>query len=303
MKSKIILLGLMVIFLQSCAVGPQRTILSQADKNNIKNINLYNLVIQDEVRPAVDISNVTGAMGGGLIPALIDSSINKGRSSSAQDVVEPLFFATDSVDFRKILANEINASVSSIHTLKAKKDSSEVMLLSDADLKEKIGQLSEGEYLLYTSSFYNLMENSKSLMIETVAFVFKKTANTSGKKPKPVYFNRFAYISESVSNGNSDSIAVWAKDNGELYVKVLKEGATEIANQLKYDLQNSLEFECNQMVSASTFGFNGIKMDTKAVLVEQKPARATIRGIANGVLYSVPGTPVTSKEKNKKCKQ
>jgi len=302
MKLKITLIGLIVVLLQGCAVG-QRTVLSQADRGSIKSVDLYNLVIQDEVRPAVDISNVAGAMGGGLIPALIDSSINKGRSLSAQDVAEPLFFATDSVDFRKMLAKEINTSVTSLYTLRSQKDVAETKLLSDPDLIAKIKQLNEGENLLYTSSFYNLMENSKSIKVETVAFVFKKSAAAKSGKPKPIYFNRLAYISESVGNGGADSIAAWAKNNGELFVKILSDGAAEIAQVLKYDLQNSVQFECNKLVAADIFGLNGAKFNIKSILVEQKPTRAVVRNSADGALYSVPGTPVPSKKLNKKCKQ
>jgi hypothetical protein len=303
MKLKITLVASILILLQGCAVS-QRTVLSQAERNNIKQVDLYNLVIQDEVRPSIEISNVTGAMGGGLIPALIDSSINKGRSATAQDISEPLYLATDSIDYRKLLAKEVNASVSSVFTLKAKKDSAEAKLLSDPDLKEKISQLSDGEYLLYTSSFYGMMETSKSFNAETVAMVFKKTTTEkSSGAPKPVYINHLTYVSDVVGNGEADSIALWSKNNGELFSKMLTESAHEIAQQLKYDLQNTVEFECGESVTADTFGFNGVKMSTKAVLVEQKPARAIIRNTANGFLYSVPGTPKPSADKNQKCKK
>lgn len=301
MKLKIILVASILILLQGCAVS-QRTILSQTERNNIKQLDLYNLIIQDEVRPAVELSNVTGAMGGGLIPALIDSSINKGRSNTAQDVAEPLYLATESADYRKLLAKEINASVSSVFTLKAKKDIAEAKLLSDPDLKEKISQLGEGEYLLYTSSFYGMMEGSKSFNAETVAMVFKKTAEKSSARPKPVYINRLNYVSEAQGNGEADSIALWSKNNGELFAKMLSESAYEIATQLKYDLQNTVEFECGAIVMADTFGFNGVKTPTKVIMVEQKPARAIVRNKASGFLYSVPGTPKSTKDKNQKCK-
>ncbi|HWV15293.1 MAG TPA: hypothetical protein VN030_07655 [Cellvibrio sp.] len=303
MKSTLISIAAVAILLQGCAVGQQRTFLSQAERENIKRVELYNLVIQDEVRPAVEISNVSGAMGGGLIPALIDSSINKGRSVSAQDIIEPLYLATDSLDYRALLAKEVNTSTSSIYTLKEKKDLAEARLLSDPELKEKIKQLSDGEYLLYISSFYGLMENSKSFNSETVAMVFKKpAASASTARPKPIYFNRLNYVSGPVGNGGADSIALWAKNNGEAFTKTLNESAYETAQQLKYDLQNSMEFECGKNVSAEVFGFNGVKMKNASVLVEQKSERAIVRNIGNGALYSIPGTPEAAKSATKKCK-
>jgi hypothetical protein len=119
MKLQFICIILVIFFLQACATGAKRTLLKQTERESIKSVRLYNLVVQDEVKPAIEISNVTGAMGGGLIAAFVGSSINKGRSATSQDIIEPLYNTIDNLDYRKMLAQEINPSVSSIFTLKS----------------------------------------------------------------------------------------------------------------------------------------------------------------------------------------
>lgn len=304
MKYQLIGIAFVVILLQGCVNGQKRALLSQTERDSIKNLNVYNLVMQDEIRPAVEISNVGGALGGGLIPALIDSSINKGRSLSAQDIIEPLYFATDSVDYRKLIAKEVNAVIAPVYSVMATKETAEAIVLSDSDLVAKIKTLKDGEYLLFLSSFYGFMESSKFLKTDTLAMVFSnKSISSSTKKPVPVYFNRLGYISASVGTGDSDSMGAWSKNNGELFAKTLNESAREIAAQLKYDLQNTSQFECGAIVVADTFAFTGLKIASKSVLVEQKADRAMVRSIGDGALYSVAGTPANSTEKNQKCKQ
>ncbi len=62
---KLLSLALVLATLQGCVSGVTRTPLNTQTANAIQQANTYNLVIQDEIRPAVNISNVTGAMGGG----------------------------------------------------------------------------------------------------------------------------------------------------------------------------------------------------------------------------------------------
>ncbi|MES2672660.1 MAG: hypothetical protein V4660_00400 [Pseudomonadota bacterium] len=307
MKLKSILIVVVIFFLQACAVGQKRTLLKQADRENIKSLELYNLIIQDEVRPAVELSNVAGAglaFGalGALITASVDSSINKGRSLTSQDLIEPLYNATDEIDYRKILAQEVNASVSSIYTLKTKKDLAESLLLSDPALKTKLAGLADGEYLLALSSFYGFMENSKTLNFETAAMIFKKRSGDAKKSvPQPIYFNRFNYISKSVGNGAISSIAEWSNNNGELFKSMLNESAKEISHQLKYDLQNTVNLECGKSVQVNVFGFNGVKIKTKAVLISENNARAVVRSRNDGFLYSVPEFTSIKQDSKSNC--
>ena len=104
-----------------------------ASRDAITSLESYILVIQDEVKPSVELSNVSGALGGGLIGAAIDSSVNDDRSTSARITIEPLFDVTEDVDFRQYIATELNSVLAQLKQSNPK-DSAEVIVLEDKEI-------------------------------------------------------------------------------------------------------------------------------------------------------------------------
>lgn len=298
MKLKVIGLGLLLVLLQSCAVQ-QRTLLTAQERSQIQTLNMYDLVIQDEVRPAIDISNVGMATGGGLIGAMIDSSIDKKRSRAAGEVTDPLFIAAENIDFRTIIAAELNPSVNSFHAIAAQKNTADAVLINDAQIKARLRQLAVGEYFLYTSSFYSMSNKSMQLNVETLAMMYKKMSNPK-ERLKPVYQNRMAFISDTVGTGNEDSIAKWSENNAQLLDETLRAAAKTIASQLNYDLQNTVLFECGDKTEFSFTGpFGPVK--SKGVVIETADKRSWVRQEKSGMLFSVPQYSPLIKAKNTNC--
>lgn len=312
MKLTIIGIAAFAAVLQACVLVPQRIALNQTDRDVIRNVDLYNLIIQDEVRPAVGSSIAVGAVvGAGMtanvvgsaVTGVVGSAVNRSGNISAQNMMEPLYQVTDTLDYRALMAKEINASIGSIYTLRAKKDLAETKLLSNSDLQQKIQQLQEGEYLLYISTSYSLIDDYKSFASETAAVVFKKTAGSqSSGMPKPVYSNKFIYFSESLGKGDRDSIELWSKNKGEIFARALAESASEAARYLKYDLQIKGS-ECGKLVPVYIFGSNGEKMDMYAQFIQQNSTRAAVRNTIDGSIYSIPGVLNPKLEKIQKCKK
>ncbi len=305
MNYKILTIILFTILCQACVVGPQYTPLTQEVKDQTQKVEMYNLVLQDEIKPSVKLSNATGIMGGGLIAVAIDSSVNKRRSNSAQDIIKPLYDITEDFDYRKEIADTYNRSLKDVLPVQEKKATAESILLSNPQLVKKINSLKEGEALLYLSSFYSFFNQSKLLTTETMAFLYT-SQETSKKKPskslpKPAYYNSIVYESAEVGEGDDESIVLWSENNGELFRKTLKKGLEFNANKLNYDLQIDLNESCNKKVKSNYANIFNINTPISGNLVESIEGRNTIRG-RNGILVSTERRyKIPKSKKSKDC--
>ncbi|MEY4589621.1 MAG: hypothetical protein RL497_1697 [Pseudomonadota bacterium] len=301
MKLHLIFILAAFVFIQGCATGPKRTLLNQTSRAQVQTVHLYNYVLNDEVIPAVELSNVTGAMGGGLIPALIDSSINSKRTAAAASKITEFYSATDQLDYRKILAKEINAGITPAFRLAAAKDKAETVFLNDKALSAKANVLPQGEYFMSIQSSYGFKEDSKTLTVDMAAFIFNKDPAKSSGKPKPIYYNVFHYVSAPTGQGGENSLSTWMDKNGAQYAQTLTESAQELAAMLKYDLQNNAVMECGNETKASVFAVNALRINMTATeLAAAKGSRTQVRG-NDGALYSLPVSAVTATgEKNQK---
>lgn len=296
---KLLGVTLVIVTLQGCVSGVTRTPLSSQSAGAIKQANSYNLVIQDEIRPAVTLSNVTGAMGGGLIPALIDSSINKSRNRSAQQVMAGFYDATEDHDFRAHLATDLNAAIAGALPLKVTQAPAEFVLLSNQERERRIAALAPDEAMVYTSSFYMFVDQSKRFVTESQVFVYTKPAKPS-KNTKPVFFNRFVYMSKPLGEGNENSIAAWSANKGAEFRAEVGNSTAAIADMIAMDINSRKDKYCGKPVKASVMQM-GQFLSINATLVEEKGDRAWVQE-ANGALVSVPAAGVTPNPKAKPVK-
>lgn len=296
---KLLSLALVLATLQGCVSGVTRTPLNTQTANAIQQANTYNLVIQDEIRPAVNISNVTGAMGGGLIPALIDSSINKSRNRSAQEVMAGFYDATQDHDFRTHLAADFNTAIASALPLKVTQAPAEFVLLSNEERERRIAALGAGEALVYTSSFYMFIDQSKRFVTESQVYVYTKPTKAS-KNTLPVYFNRFSYVSKTLGNGQEDSIAAWSANQGAEFRTEIGESTTAIADMIAMDIKSHKDKYCGKQVKASLMQL-GQLVSANATLVAEKDERAWVQEV-NGALVSVPAAGLVPNPKAKAVK-
>lgn len=238
---KIILLGLIVL-LQACVNGAKYTKLTKEAQNSINQSKAYHLVIQDEIKPDVELMNASGALGGGLIAAAIDSATNDDRASDARDLMLPLYEEITDVDYRKLIAKYLNPVFVKTVKLESSDDSAQIITKSDKELKNDIKNLKSDEAYIFTSSFYQLREQSQILQTVTIAYVFTKQDKPN--LSKPVYYNTFVYQSPHVGTGGSNSILEWSKDNAELFRNQLEKSAEKTAEWLAYDMQTSYTEQC-----------------------------------------------------------
>lgn len=296
---KFLIFALASVLLQGCVTGDKRTPFTAQTVQSITSANSYNLVIQDEVRPAVDISNVAGAMGGGLIGAIVDSSINKSRNRSAQEVMNEFYALTQDHDFRAHVAADFNAALASALPLKVAQAPAEFILLSNKARAQRINKLAAGEVLIYSSSFYGFVDNSKELVTESVVYVYAKPAKRT-KSVKPIYFNRFVYLSESKGSGPEDSISLWSANKGEVFREEIRKSTAAVAELIAMDMNARVDKFCGRPVKASMV-FLGQVAPGNATLVKENGDRTWVQA-ASGELYSVPSMNVTANPKGKAVK-
>ena len=232
---------LIALSLQACVSGPKYTPMTEETKQAVSSAKFYNLVLQDEIKPDVVVSN-GGAAVGGLIGAMVDSSVNDSRATEARGGIQPLYDQIADIDHRVTLASALNPVLSKHFNVANLKDSAATILVSDKELKSQIKALKPGEALFFTSSFYQFRAQSKMLQALTQVFMFMR--NDKPDVNKPNFYSMFTYQSPLVGNGGEDSINLWAADNAKLFREQLQKSATEIANALDYQMQTPLNEVC-----------------------------------------------------------
>ncbi len=289
--------------------GISYTPMTKESRNAISSVELYNLVIQDEVKPSVEMSNASLILGGGLIAAVIDSSVNKGRSLTAQDIIEPLYNAIEDYDYRKWIAQAMNPAISSEFNLDVEKNSAETILLSDDELNRKVNALADDEALIYLSSFYNFVNNSKTLATSTRAFVYMKPKiddeNKSKKSKKEdvqlIYYNTHNFLSKSVGEGSTHSIDLWADNEGKLFRETLNSSLKATVNMLMYDLQPELNELCSKSVKIEYNNIMGVVKE-KGILVKQNQNRDIVRANDGSLISMSEGVKLVKNQKpNQAC--
>jgi len=315
MNLKISIVIISLLLLQACASGLKYTPMTQATRDAIKEVQIYDLVIQDEVKPSVELSQASLMLGGGLIGAMIDSSVNKGRSLTAQDIMAPLYDATENTDYRKISAEKFFQSIGKEFSISEKEVLAQSILLSNDELNEKVSNLKEGKALIYLSNFYSLVNNSKTLTTDTFAFVYMNPKfpitveekavkpSKSDKKNEPllVYYNVFSYQSESIGEGDLHSINQWSENGGELFKNKLLASVERTASMLMYDLNPTKNENCLTEISAkipTALGSSNIK--GAQLRVDDK--RKFVRTVTGGLIsFTSDVRKVANKKSDKSC--
>lgn len=226
---------LLAILLQACVTVPQYTPMTADTQQAIQTLEVYNVVVQDEVRPAVETSNVTGAMGGGLIAAAIDSSINDSRANSARDLTDQFYISTEDVDYRMLLAQALNPVFANYKHMNPR-ESAEVLAMQDKQIKQKVASLKQGEAFMFLTTFYAFVDEFKLLQTRTTAYLYVGNGGQMDYQ-KASYKNDFLYQSPTVGAGGASSIALWSADNGALFRQQLTYSLQSLQSNMRYDMQ------------------------------------------------------------------
>ena len=270
--------------LGACSVVPMRISLPPQQRSAITELNAHVIVVQDEVIAAVQPSNVSVATGGGLIGAMIDSSITNSRVKASQEILGPFYAHIEDVDYRKEFNEAIQKSLAR-YPIKVSRFTTTPRALSNDSLKRLRSELAPGQALLVVYPRYFLTMDFRSLDAESVVTMWTK----DGDDRIPVQRAVLYYQSRLVGSGGQESVALWGAQNASAFRATLRESIAETINLFLLDLELDSAALAAKVPAPQSFAFNtGASQGTiQARLVKEDAGRVTVLGVDNK-LYSLP---------------
>lgn len=270
------------MLLTGCA-GVTRTALSPQVASNIASVNSKLSIPADEVIVRAKPSNISAAMGYGLIPALIDGSISASRQSELEVLSSAFYAKVDQIDFRSTFGNAFRTSIDKQKSLSNLKISTSTKGLSRTTVDAYKSDLKADEAFLGIRIWYEFSPDLRNIVIAADTQLSTKSAS------EPVYKNSFVYISAPVDNANP--LAAWALNDGEALSKIFAESGDEIAKMMQQDLSgpaNDILFAnlaTNEKIQYKPPFF--IPMQINGFITDKAEHRQVIRA-DSGVIYSIP---------------
>jgi hypothetical protein len=276
------------LLLGACA-APMRVSLTPEHRSKITELKAHVVVVQDEVIAAVQPSNVSVATGGGLIGAMIDSSITNKRVKESQQVLGPFYASIEDVDYRKEFNETIRRELAN-YPIKVAKVDTTPRSLTDAQLTQLRETLPPGQALLIIYPRYFLTMDFRSLDAEAVVSIWVK----GGVENKPVQRGVLYYQSQPVGPGGKDSILQWGAQNAALFRSTLRESMGEMVRLIMLDMEVAAE-PPTKPEELKTYAFNtgASQGEIKGKQLRETATRTLVFG-ADNKLYSLPKVTKTN---------
>jgi hypothetical protein len=297
MKTRFLVTCLLVLYLSGCATS-HHIALTQEKHDAIKAINVYNLVVQEEIEHGME-SKMNVSMGHGIFPAVVNTAVESSKQKNAFEMIQPLLSASEHFDYRRVVASGINESLQEGFRLIDPDSTASAVKLTQKQLSSKVAELSEGEAFLYLSTDYYMTPDFKALEASMEAALYLRESGSkhrdvkhsaSKSLPEPDYKNSFIYQSNMYGEGDDDSVKRWSENDAALLVEVLKESSNELANLLHYDLTQNPDSSCSEMVSTYRHR-RPVSGAVVGFLVGKYGKRFHIRDYQDGRLYSLLDRP------------
>ncbi len=270
------------LLLGACA-APMRVSMPPEQRSKITELKAHVVVVQDEVIAAVQPSNVSVATGGGLIGAMIDSSITNKRVKESQQVLGPFYASIEDVDYRKELNETIRRDLAG-YPIKVAKVDTTPLALTDAQLTQLRETLPAGQALLIIYPRYFLTMDFRSLDAEAVVSIWVK----GGVENKPVQRGVLYYQSQPVGTGGKDSIVKWGAQNAALFRNTLRESMAEMVRLILLDIKLADAPSAKpEEFKTYTFNTGASQGEIKGQPLGETATRTLVFG-ADKKLYSLP---------------
>jgi hypothetical protein len=274
----------LILLLGGCAV-PMRVSLTPELRAKITELKAHVVVVQDEVIAAVQPSNVSIATGGGLIGAMIDSSITNSRVKASQEVMGPFYALIEDVDYRKEFNEAIKRELAN-YPIKVAAIDTTPRAPSKDDLARMRGDLPPGQALLVISPRYYLTMDFRSLDVEAVVTMWSKDAPANAQPAGLIERGVLYYQSQPLGPGGKESITQWGARNAAAFRATLRESIVETINLVLMDIDVNLPAS-KEPPKSYAFNTGQKQGEIKGQLVKETATRVTILG-ENKKLYSLP---------------
>ncbi len=278
----------LALLLGACA-APMRSSLTPEQRSKITELSAYVFVVQDEVIAAVRPSNVSVGLGGGLIGAMIDSSVTNDRVKESQQQLGPFYASIEDVDYRKLFNESLEQGLSG-YPIKVGKYTTSPRALSNAKLLQLRNDLQPGQALLAISTQYSLSMDFRSFDSESVVTIWFKpdAADTNRPSQRGVLH----YQSKLVGPGGKASLAQWSAQGAAVFRDVMRESIAETVRMamLDIDIQATTAPVPPNDLKTFPFNFGEGKGEVKGKILKKGDGRVVVLG-ENQKLFSLPEAP------------
>jgi len=284
---KVVAVSFFVALMLTGCAAPQYIPLSDTAEKKIGQVSARAVVIQDEIIARADPSRVSVALGGGLLPALIDASITKGRQDRLQSAMESFYATIEDYDFRGDYFPQVTRQLQDGFPFKVTRVTATPRPLSLKEQQQVIAELAADEAYLALFTDYYMSTDLRSVNVSTMAQLWLK--GTGGAHDLPVYKNRMTYQSTAQGTGGEQSLKLWASDNGKRFYEALREGMRENLAMLALDIKRTTPPAKPEKFTAKYNFGEGASANHQSIqgtLVERRGERYVIRDAA-GHLYSL----------------
>jgi hypothetical protein len=271
------------LLLGACA-APMRSSLTPEQRGKITGLTAHVAVVQDEVIAAVQPSNVSAALGGGLIGVIIDSNVTNSRVNESQQALGPFYAAIEDVDYRKEFNESIERGLTG-YAIKVGNFTTTPRALSNDKLLQLRNDLQLGQALLVIVPRYTLSMNFRSFDSESVVTIWLKPDGSASNMPSQR--GVLHYQSVLVGPGGKESLAKWGAQNAAVFRDVMRESIAETVRMVMLDID--LVSTAAQPKDVKSFAFNlgAGESEIKGQVLKTGNGRAILLG-TDQKLYSLP---------------
>ena len=237
MKFKVLVSGLVAAFFVASAApslaADPKFVLPEAARAAPDGRALQILVGQEEIKSDINPSNVSVAMGGGMLAALIDAKIQADRAKAAEIAIQPVRVALAGFDADTLATEAANATLAKLPWFQA----SPITLGRDTSIPGRIAVLDAGggQTAFFTYA-YDMSPDFSAVRVSVTIQIVNK-AIPEGKSPESRFTLRNLVFTQTVTSivvlPNPSTVAVdnanvWSADGGKLARQALTTAFAEL---------------------------------------------------------------------------
>lgn len=234
------------VLVTACATPREFNRVDPGARAHLQDMETVLFVTQEEIGTEINVSNMATATGGGLIPALIDASVNADRTKKAEELVGPLRDKLIDYDFGAQLESAIEAELAETGVEGA--GSVDLQRAIDKNtMADRVGA-SVADAVMFINSTYKLTPDFDAVVATADVKVYPVNPALNAYKEKPdedekmtehtdnIYRNNFrAVVPLEVAGSRDLNAEEVAKMPTEEWVSLLDQSAARLAAQIAGD--------------------------------------------------------------------
>jgi hypothetical protein len=286
---------LCLCLIAGCAVGPQ---LKPEIVAKVHDTSIRSYLPQNQVKGQFLLSGY-GA-GGGLIGAVVDVSVNRGRQRESENRVHKIWDETTDFDFRQKYWSCISNQVQEVSWLKMKafqgRASGVIPVTKD--------MVADGA-LLHLGTDYILSQDCRVLIIETGMGFFPPGQTGNPEAATIVHY----YSTEIGEPEGDDAIPLWTADHAAAFRSAAEEGIEQSGKLVRFALEymggqpraeeRPAVIKFRPTHARGDFGIKSGRMSMSGAVLEESPDRIIFRNTF-GHVYSLPAREIEVKYRSAK---